>query len=150
MPLAIASRGDAKSHRCAVDPDFARVRVVEAVKHFHQSALARPVLAEQRQNLAGANLKIDIVVSGNGAELLADAGHDHQRRPASPSFQGEDAIDLDGGAARQIGDTDGGSRMRAVGAEQFVHEIGRAVDDLRDFVELRTAIDEAAEAYARR
>src|SRR5271170_4194210 len=38
--------------------------------------------------------------------------------------------------------------MFAIVAEQFMHEIGGAVDDLRNFVELRAAIDKAAEANA--
>ena len=60
----------------------------------------------------------------------------------------ENAIDLDSGAARQIGDADGRARVAAVAAEQLMDEIGSAIDDLRYFVEMRTAIDKAAEANA--
>ena len=64
-----------EAHGAAVHADLARVGVIEAVEHFHQSAFAGAVFAQQRQHLAGANFKINIVVRGHGAELLTDAGH---------------------------------------------------------------------------
>jgi hypothetical protein len=95
------------------------------------------------------NFEIDTIVRNNRAELFADAGHDDKgggRHP--PLSQCENAIDLDSGAARQIGDADGRARVAAIAAEQLMNEIGSAIDDLRYFVEMRTAIDKAAEANA--
>ena len=136
MPRAIASRGDAKVDRPAVDADFARVGVIKAIEHFHQCAFAGAVFAEQRQHFAGADFEIDVVVGDHGAELLANAGHGDERlgrHPPSPKR--EDAVDFDRGAARQIGDADGGAGMAAVVAEQFVDQIRCAIDDLRNLVE---------------
>ena len=93
--------------------------MIEAVQHFHQSAFARAVLAEQREHFAGADLKIDVVVGDDGAELLANAGHRDEGGRHSRSSQGENAVHFDGRAARQIGDADGGTGVTAVRAEQL-------------------------------
>jgi hypothetical protein len=49
--------------------------MIEAIKHFHQSAFARAVFAQQRKDFAGADFKIDVVVCCDGAELLANTAH---------------------------------------------------------------------------
>ena len=60
MPPAMASRGDAKLTGLPSMQISPASGVIEAVEHFHQSAFAGAVFAQQRQHLAGANFKINI------------------------------------------------------------------------------------------
>ena len=62
MPSAMASRGPAIRGRLAVDQDLAGVRVDQAVEDVHQGRLAGAVLADQRVDLAGAHVEVDVVV----------------------------------------------------------------------------------------
>ena len=54
----------------SVDP--AVVGGMDAGRDPHQRALARPVLADQRMDFAGANVQIHAVQDGDLAESLAD------------------------------------------------------------------------------
>ena len=56
----------------AVDQDLAFVGAVEAVEHLHDGALARAVFAQQRQDLALADLHGDVLVGDDLGEVLAD------------------------------------------------------------------------------
>ena len=72
IPRSIASFGEWIAHGLALDEDLALVRVVEAVEDAHQRRLARAVLAEQRVDLAGAQVEVDVVVREHARELLRD------------------------------------------------------------------------------
>ena len=56
----------------AVEPDLALVGRVEPVEDAHQRRLAGAVLAEQRVDLAAAQVEVDAVVGDDGAEALRD------------------------------------------------------------------------------
>ncbi len=64
--------GRVDSHRLALDPDLALVRVVEPVEDVHQRRLSGAVLAEQRVNLAPAKIEVDVVVGEDPREVLRD------------------------------------------------------------------------------
>lgn len=57
----------------------------------------------------------------------------------------EHGINLYGDTERQIRRTDGKARMFAAFAERIDHQVGCAVDDGGHLIEIRRAIDEAAE-----
>src|SRR5207249_8821680 len=68
--------GVADRHGPAVDADLAFVRRDEAVEDVHERRLARAVLAEQRVDLAFAEVEVDRVVRERpGREALRDAPH---------------------------------------------------------------------------
>ena len=58
----------AELHRLARDHDLALVRVVEPVEDVHQGRLAGAVLAEQRVDLALAEVEVDVVVGDDARE----------------------------------------------------------------------------------
>jgi hypothetical protein len=68
--------------RPAVEEDLALVRPVEAGEDVRESALAGPVLAEQRVNLARSRLELDAVVRDDAGKALRDPAHRHSRRGA--------------------------------------------------------------------
>ncbi len=59
----------------------------------------------------------------------------------------ENPLDLDGGVQRQLRHADRETRVSAVRLEDHGDEIGRAVDHLRQLIEIRGAIDIAAEPH---
>ena len=78
----------AERDRLAVDQDLARVRPVEPGEDVHQRALAGAVLAEQRVDLAAAQVEVDAVVRQHAGEALDDParlerGHGPRRRRRS-------------------------------------------------------------------
>ena len=72
MPWLIASLG-ADPDRLAVDPDLARVGLVEAVEDRHQRRFAGPVLADDAVDEAALHDKIDVLVGVNRTKALVDA-----------------------------------------------------------------------------
>ena len=62
-------------HLLAVHEDGAGVRGVEAVEDLHQGGLARPVLAEEAEDLTPAQRDGDVVVGPDGPERLGDVTH---------------------------------------------------------------------------
>ena len=59
----------------AVEQDLALVRPGEPVEDVHQRGLAGAVLAEQRVDLAGPDLEVDVVVGDHARVPLRDATH---------------------------------------------------------------------------
>ena len=59
-------------HGLAVEQELALVRPVEPVEDAHQRRLARPVLAQQRVDLAFSQVEVDAVVRDDRAESLGD------------------------------------------------------------------------------
>ena len=83
----------------AAKRDRTRVRRDQAEQHLHQRALAGAVLAQEAEDLAGLEIKIDAVDRPDGAEAAGDPAHfekdghgSHEqlrrepdgRRPAAP------------------------------------------------------------------
>ena len=58
--------------RLVVDQDLALVRLVEAVQDVHEGRLARAILAEQAEDLAGLHDEIDPLVRHDPGEALGD------------------------------------------------------------------------------
>ncbi len=56
----------------AIDQDLAFVGAVKAVEHLHDGALAGAVFAQQRQDLAFADLQRDILVGDHLGKVFAD------------------------------------------------------------------------------
>jgi hypothetical protein len=56
----------------APQPDLPSVRTVEAVRMFDSVVLPAPFLAEQRVDLAGGRLEVDVLVGDDGGEALGD------------------------------------------------------------------------------
>ena len=65
----------AELDRLARDHDLALVRVVEPVEDVHQGRLAGTVLAEQRVDLALAQVEVDVVVGHGARKALGDVAH---------------------------------------------------------------------------
>ena len=63
------------AHRLPIQQDLAFVRMVQAVQHLHQRALAGAVLAQQRMHLAGAHIEVDAFIGKHAGETLGDATH---------------------------------------------------------------------------
>ena len=82
-PAAIASRGEPNATGAPVDEDLALVGPVEPGEDVHQGALAGAVLAEQRVDLAGPQVEVDVVVGEDARETLDDPARlDGERRGA--------------------------------------------------------------------
>jgi hypothetical protein len=82
-PAASAARGEpggsgTRRPRGVGDADLARVGRVVAEEDVGQRRLAGAVLAQQRQDLARAEVEVDRVVSEQAAEALGDAGEPQQ------------------------------------------------------------------------
>ena len=73
IPATRASAGG-RGKGPSAEGDPALVRRQDPGRDPHQRALARPVLADQRVDFAGADVEIDAVEHGHFAEALADAG----------------------------------------------------------------------------
>ena len=58
-----------------VDTHLAFVGVVQAVDNVHQRAFARPVLAQQRQNLTPVQFKADLIVRQHTGKSFSDPLH---------------------------------------------------------------------------
>src|SRR5262245_41938250 len=65
---------------------------IDAAQHFHQGRLARAVFADERVDLAGLDLEIDVAQRLHAGKALADAAHlEHcrhrlvSRRTAAPA-----------------------------------------------------------------
>ena len=72
--------GGGDRDRLPVEQDLAGIGLVEAVEHLHEGALARAVLAQQRMDLADANIERDGVVREQPAEPLRDPVHPQELR----------------------------------------------------------------------
>ena len=57
MPALMASRGELKCHRIAVDLDDPGILTIQAGQHVHQRALAGTVLPKQRVDLSRTRLQ---------------------------------------------------------------------------------------------
>ena len=75
MPRSIASLGFVDRHRLAVHEDLALVGVGQAVEDVHQGRLPGAVLAEQRVDLAGPHVEVDVVVGEHAGIALRDPAH---------------------------------------------------------------------------
>ena len=73
--------GRREGDRGAVDEDAAAGRVIDSGEHLDAGALARAVLAEKRQHLAGAEAEGDVAERGGAAERLRGV----QRPMTSPA-----------------------------------------------------------------
>jgi hypothetical protein len=60
--------------------DVACIGLVDSRQHFDQGRFARPVLSQQRVDLAAAYVEIDVVEREGPGEALDEAGHRQQRR----------------------------------------------------------------------
>jgi hypothetical protein len=63
-----------------VDDDLALVGPVEAREDVHEGGLARPVLAEEGEDLAAIHLDADVIVGQDPGELLRDAAEAQAHR----------------------------------------------------------------------
>jgi hypothetical protein len=88
--------GIADLDRSALDQDRARVGRVGAEEHVHQAGLARAVLAEEPEHVAGAQGQIDAVAGGYRAEALDDAAH-RQKGRGGVARAGHDLKERPGG-----------------------------------------------------
>jgi hypothetical protein len=79
-PGGLRLRGMVEGLLHAVDPDRAGVLRVHAGEDLHQRRLAGAVLADERVDLAGAQVEVDAVQDVDAEEALADAAHLEQRR----------------------------------------------------------------------
>ena len=61
--------------RLAINGDGAGVRAIRAAENFHQRALARAILADERVDFAGLHGEGDIFQRARGSESLLHAGH---------------------------------------------------------------------------
>ena len=59
----------------AAHTDLALVRCGQPIEDVHEGGFARAVFAEQRMDLAGAQVEIDAVVGGDARIALDDAAH---------------------------------------------------------------------------
>src|SRR3954454_22349920 len=75
-------QGRAQLDGLAVEQDLALVRPVDAGQELDAGALAGPVLAEQRQHLAGPQLERDVVQGAGAAERLAGTPQARDGQPA--------------------------------------------------------------------
>ena len=71
MPRAIASAGPGDGDGRPIEQDLALVGRGQPVQDVHERGLARAVLAEQRVDLAGADLEVDRVVGDDAGIALA-------------------------------------------------------------------------------
>lgn len=62
----------ARRQRRAIDFDTSFIGRVMAEEDVHQGGFARPVFAEQGQHLTALKIKVDVVVSHQGAEAFGD------------------------------------------------------------------------------
>ena len=147
--VARRCKGDRRGRRCGC----VRHPAGKAVEQLHQRALAGAVLAEQRQHLARGDLEVDAR---------------RWRRRSPKRFVGSPTIERsEAGAVRSCRQSSrrwrrprprrpaAGWRRRSRCARaaprspnSAMHQVRRAVDDLRHMREVGRAIDEAADAQA--
>jgi hypothetical protein len=72
--------GRVELDRLAEERDLTLVRPVEAGQDVRQRGLAGAVLAQQRVDLAGRRLEVDLLVRDDGGEPLGDAPQRDRRR----------------------------------------------------------------------
>ena len=78
MPSARASRGEWNSHRLAVDEQLALVGLMRAGEDLDEARLARAVVAEDARDLAGVDVRRDVVERHDVAVVLAEAARFQQ------------------------------------------------------------------------
>ena len=112
---AYRQRVHAGTHRAIVEPDFAGVRRIDAGQDLDQRRLAGAVLAEQRMDLAAAQIEIDRVERERSGEMLGQAGDLEQRagrrgaaaerlglgHPSCASFMRSDSMRRSGAGRRE-------------------------------------------------
>ena len=81
----LVDEGDRQGVRPRMDglsgePDLARVGAVDSGQDFYQRGLAGAVLAEQRVDLAAADVEIDMIERQRRREALDEPGHGEKRR----------------------------------------------------------------------
>ena len=79
-PARLGGARIGEAHGRAIDPHVAGVGLDHAGENVHQRRLAGAVLAEQRMDLALAQVEIDAAQRLNAAEALDHAVHGEQRR----------------------------------------------------------------------
>ena len=79
IPCSIASCVEPSSIGLPFEQDLALVGRVEPVEDVHQRRLAGAVLAEQRMDLAAAQVEVDVVVGEHAREPLRDPAQLEQR-----------------------------------------------------------------------
>ena len=108
--VARAGHGD----RLAAEADLAGGRRVHAGEHLDQRRLARAVVADERDDLAGMDVEVDVGQRRDGAEVLADAAQaeDQLAGGGGASFDADMAAGSSSrllrGARRPPGDWPGG------------------------------------------
>ncbi len=75
--LGVLRRGE--THGAPVDQDLAAVRLIDAGDDLDQRRLACAVLAEQRMNLAGADVERDAAQRAHAGKALLEVAHHEQR-----------------------------------------------------------------------
>ena len=78
-PGALGFLGRGEARRAPVDQDLAGVRLIDAGDDLDQRRLARAVLAEQRVNLAGADVERDAAQRAHAGKALLEVAHLEQR-----------------------------------------------------------------------
>ena len=97
-----------------VEQDLAGVRPVEPGQDVHQRALAGAVLAEQRVDLARAQVEVDLVVGDDAGKGLDDADAPRARAPAAARGRATaETGDVTEAAPRERGSGPAGDRPRA-------------------------------------
>ncbi len=71
----------------ALEEDLPGRRLVDARKHLDQRRLAGAVVADQRDDLAGMDIKLDVRQRRDRAELLGDAGQPKQQVTLGPALE---------------------------------------------------------------
>ncbi len=71
--------GSVHHHRRAVDGDLAGVRPMDAAEDLHQRRLARAVLADQPDDLAGSHVEVHSIERDHAGKSLGDSRHLQQR-----------------------------------------------------------------------
>ncbi|WP_374200097.1 hypothetical protein [Streptomyces sp. S-2] len=82
-PGLLGLEGPLEADRLPGQPQFARVRPVDAGQHLDEGGLARPVLADQRVHLTGPQAEGDVVERDDPGEPLADPEGLKDRRPGA-------------------------------------------------------------------
>ena len=88
QPQILVDKGDRQPIRSglgrpSVKHDVARVGFVDPGQHLYQRRLAGPVLAEQRVDLAAADVEVDMIERDRAGESLDEPAHHEQRRLAA-------------------------------------------------------------------
>ena len=108
MPLAMASRGESKIERPAVEQIVPSSGLVEPVEDVHQRRLAGAVFAEDRMDAPFATSMTDVVERLELAERLGhafdgDVGHGRRGGPVISGDEGQTASRRKGRGALRAG-----------------------------------------------